>query len=70
MKLLMSKLIELKEQEKKESLDELKGDYSQITWGSQIRSYVFIHIPWSRITGPAQKSGMWKAVMDGDIDYS
>ena len=41
MKLLMSKLIELKEQEKKENLDELKGDYSQITWGSQIRSYVF-----------------------------
>ena len=41
MKLMMSKLLELKEREQKENLDELKGDYSQITWGSQIRSYVF-----------------------------
>ena len=41
MKLLMSKLVELKEQEHKENLKELQGDYSQITWGSQIRSYVF-----------------------------
>lgn len=42
MKLLLSKLIELKEQEQKENLDELKGDYSQITWGSQD---TFIRIP-------------------------
>ena len=42
MKLLMSKLVELKEQEHKENLKELQGDYSQITWGSQIRSYVSV----------------------------
>ena len=41
MKLLKSKLVELKEQEHKKNLKELREDYSQITWGSQIRSYVF-----------------------------
>ena len=41
MKVLKSKLLELAIAEHKEKIDELKGDYSQITWGSQIRSYVF-----------------------------
>ena len=41
MKILMAKLAELKEEEHKETLKELKGDYSMNTWGSQIRSYVF-----------------------------
>mgnify|MGYP007025234028 CR=1 FL=1 len=38
MKILASKLMELKEQEHKENLKELKGDFSLITWGSQIQS--------------------------------
>ena len=46
MKVLKAKLYELAEQEHKEKIDELKGDYSQITWGSQIRSYVSIPIRW------------------------
>ena len=41
MKVLKAKLIELKELENKERIDELRGDYGQITWGNQIRSYVF-----------------------------
>jgi peptide chain release factor 2 len=41
MKILMSRLIDLAEQQHKEDLAEIKGDFSQITWGSQIRSYVF-----------------------------
>ncbi len=41
MTMLKSKLINLKEQENKQTIDELKGIQKDIAWGSQIRSYVF-----------------------------
>ena len=41
MKMLKSKLLDLKERENKETIDELKGIQRDIAWGSQIRSYVF-----------------------------
>ena len=69
MKLLLSKLTELKEQEQKESLDELKGDYSQITWGSQIRSYVFHPYTMVKDHRTGAEAGNVGAVMDGDLDY-
>ena len=69
MKLLKSKLLELKEQEHKESLDELKGDYSQITWGSQIRSYVFHPYTMVKDHRTGAEVGNVNAVMDGDLDY-
>lgn len=69
MKVLMSKLIELAIEEHKEMINELKGDYSQITWGSQIRSYVF-H-PYSLVKDHRTNAevGNVYAVMDGDLDY-
>lgn len=69
MKVLMSKLVKLAEQEHKANLDELAGDYSQITWGSQIRSYVF-H-PYSMVKDHRTNAevGNVHAVMDGDLDY-
>ena len=69
MRVLMSRLLELKEQEHKETLAELQGDYSQITWGSQIRSYVF-H-PYSLVKDHRTNAevGNVQAVMDGKIDY-
>ncbi|MDD6190266.1 MAG: peptide chain release factor 2 [Firmicutes bacterium] len=69
MKMLMSKLIELKEQEEKESLNELKGDYNQITWGSQIRSYVFQPYTMVKDHRTSAEVGNVQAVMDGDLDY-
>lgn len=69
MKVLASKLLELAHQEHKANLDELAGDYSQITWGSQIRSYVF-H-PYSLVKDHrtnAEVGNVW-AVMDGELDY-
>ncbi len=69
MKMLMSKLVELKEQEEKESLNELKGDYSQITWGSQIRSYVFQPYTMVKDHRTGAEVGNVQSVMDGDIDY-
>ena len=41
MKMLISKLTELKERERLEKSQEIKGDLKKIEWGSQIRSYVF-----------------------------
>jgi len=69
MKVLKSKLLELKEREHKENLAELAGDYSQITWGSQIRSYVF-H-PYSLVKDHRTNAevGNVQAVMDGRLDY-
>lgn len=69
MKVLMAKLTELAKQEHKANLDELKGDYSQITWGSQIRSYVF-H-PYSLVKDHRTNAevGNVYAVMDGELDY-
>ena len=69
MKLLMSKLVELKEQEHKENLKELQGDYSQITWGSQIRSYVFHPYTMVKDHRTGAEVGNVSAVMDGDIDH-
>lgn len=41
MRMLKSKLLDLKEKENKETISELKGEQKDIAWGSQIRSYVF-----------------------------
>jgi len=69
MKVLMSKLLELKEQEHKANLAELKGDFSQITWGSQIRSYVFHPYTMVKDHRTGAEIGNVQAVMDGKIDY-
>jgi peptide chain release factor 2 len=68
MRMLMSKLIELKELEKKETIEELQGKYSQITWGSQIRSYVFQ--PYKLVKDHRTNAEMRNvdSVMDGNID--
>lgn len=69
MKILMSKLAELKEQEHKENLRELKGDYSMNTWGSQIRSYVFQPYTMVKDHRTGAETANVNAVMDGDLDY-
>lgn len=69
MNMLKAKLIQLKEEEKKEKIEDLQGNYSQIGWGSQIRSYVF-H-PYSMVKDHrtnAEVGDVYK-VMDGDLDY-
>lgn len=69
MKVLLSKLAELKEREHKEDLKELKGDFSLITWGSQIRSYVFQPYTMVKDHRTGAEVGNVNGVMDGDIDY-
>jgi len=69
MKILTSKLVELKEREQKATLAELQGDYSQITWGSQIRSYVFHPYSLVKDHRTEAETGNVQAVMDGKLDY-
>ena len=68
LKVLMAKLIELKELEQKEKIEDLQGDYSQIAWGSQIRSYVFHPYTMVKDHRTGAESGNVQSVMDGDID--
>ncbi|MFR1323645.1 MAG: peptide chain release factor 2, partial [Ezakiella massiliensis] len=68
MKILTGKLITLKEEEHKEKIDELAGNYSKIEWGSQIRSYVFHPYQMVKDHRTNVETGDTKAVMDGDID--
>lgn len=68
MKMLMGKLIELKEREHKDKIEDLAGDYSQITWGSQIRSYVFHPYNMVKDHRTNEEVGNIQAVMDGEID--
>lgn len=68
MRMLMAKLIELKELEQKEKIEDLQGKYSQITWGSQIRSYVFQPYKLVKDHRTNAEMGNVDSVMDGNID--
>ncbi len=68
MKMLKSKLVELKEREHKDKIEDLKGDYSQIAWGSQIRSYVFHPYSMVKDHRTGVEVGNVQGVMDGEID--
>lgn len=68
MKMLKSKLIELKERAHKERIEDLTGDQKEIGWGSQIRSYVFQPYTMVKDHRTGAETGNVGAVMDGDID--
>ena len=68
MRMLKSKLIEIKERENMEKMSELKGEMKKIEWGSQIRSYVFHPYTMVKDHRTGAETGNISAVMDGDID--
>ncbi len=68
MAMLKSKLVEIKEREHLDKLDDIKGNQAQIAWGSQIRSYVFMPYTLAKDTRTGYEMGNIQAVMDGDID--
>ncbi len=68
MKILISKLTRLAEEAHKENLNEIKGDQSMATWGSQIRNYVFQPYTMVKDTRTGAEVGNVEAVMGGDID--
>ena len=68
MKMLMSKLMEIKEREHLDKIEDIKGVQKEITWGSQIRSYVFMPYTLVKDHRTSYETGNISAVMDGDID--
>ncbi len=68
MKMLVSKLMEIKEREHLEKIEDIKGVQKEITWGSQIRSYVFMPYTLVKDHRTSYETGNINAVMDGDLD--
>ena len=68
MRMLKSKLFDLKEQEHKEKIEDLKGEQREIAWGSQIRSYVFCPYTMVKDHRTNYEVGNVQGVMDGDLD--
>jgi peptide chain release factor 2 len=68
MKMLVSKLVEIKEKEHLDKITDIKGEQKEITWGSQIRSYVFMPYTLVKDHRTGWETGNINAVMDGDLD--
>jgi peptide chain release factor 2 len=68
MTMLRSKLYERKIEEQQKELDEIRGEQSDIAWGSQIRSYVFHPYSMVKDHRTSVETGNVGAVMDGDLD--
>lgn len=68
MKMLKAKLMELKERENKEKIEDLKGIQLEIAWGSQIRSYVFCPYTLVKDHRTNYEEINVDAVMDGELD--
>ena len=68
MRMLTSKLVEMKEREQMEQAQEIKGELKKIEWGSQIRSYVFQPYTMVKDHRTGCETGNVSAVMDGDLD--
>lgn len=68
MKMLKSKLIEIKEREHLDKIEDIKGEQKEIAWGSQIRSYVFMPYTLVKDHRTGYEMGNIGAVMDGDLD--
>lgn len=68
MSMLMAKLVQIREEEHKEKIEDIQGKYSQISWGSQIRSYVFQPYTMVKDHRTNYEVGNVDKVMDGDIE--
>ena len=68
MRMLKSKLMEIKEREHLEKIEDITGTKMNIEWGSQIRSYVFMPYTLVKDNRTGCETGNIQAVMDGDLD--
>jgi peptide chain release factor 2 len=68
MRMLRSKLVEMKLQQHAEKISDIKGVQQKIEWGSQIRSYVFMPYTLVKDNRTGYENGNVDAVMDGDLD--
>ncbi len=68
MALLKSKLVELKERAHMEKIEELTGEQKDMSWGSQIRSYVFNPYQMVKDHRTLAETSDVQGVLDGNID--
>ncbi len=68
MRVLYSKLLALAKQEHKDRIDELKGNFGQISWGNQIRSYVLQPYTLVKDHRTNEEISNVQAVLDGELD--
>lgn len=68
MKILNARLYELKQQEHDDSLQKIKGEYKEIAWGSQIRTYTLNPFSLIKDHRTNLEAGNVQAVLDGDLD--
>ena len=68
MKILAAKLAEKARQDRQKELDEIAGEQREVTWGSQIRSYVLQPYQMVKDLRTGHESGNVSAVLDGDLD--
>ena len=66
--MLKARLLLIKEEEKRERIEDIQGKYSQISWGSQIRSYVFQPYTLVKDHRSNYETGNAEKVIDGNID--
>jgi peptide chain release factor 2 len=68
LKVLKGRLLALQQQERKEKIEELRGEYQKAEWGSQIRSYVLHPYHLVKDHRTEFEMGNTEAVLDGDLD--
>ncbi len=68
MRMLRSKLVEIKEREHLDKISDIKGVQQKIEWGSQIRNYVFMPYTLVKDTRTGCETSNINAVMDGGLD--
>ena len=68
MRMLKSKLMEIKLKERLDTIEDIQGNKTNIEWGAQIRSYVFMPYTLVKDTRTGYEDGNVEAVMDGRID--
>ena len=66
--MLKAKLVQIKEREHLAKIEDIKGEHKEITWGSQIRSYVFMPYTMVKDHRTGYETAQVNAVMDGEID--
>lgn len=68
LKMLKAKLYEQQEEEKMKHIKSIQGDQKNISWGSQIRSYVFCPYTMVKDLRTGEQTSDVKKVMDGDLE--
>jgi peptide chain release factor 2 len=68
MKVLAAKLYRVEEEKHKKEVNSIQGELTRISWGNQIRSYVFQPYKMVKDHRTETETGNVDAVMDGDLD--